>query len=364
MRHELFIVAPRRAGIAQIRLWRSRSGALWAAVCAIVLVALAVQPDTSWAAVKRVRVDLAGGGPVSCPSTDQCTLVDEWGRAVTFNPLTFKRTNVFTIDSDASEPPSEDWSFLGLACPSTTQCTAVDSGGRAVTFNPLVVSQPPAVRIGPTNTRVRGFYGLACPTTTQCTAVDHLGMQVTFDPATPEAVHVVSIASADYVASGFACPSVSHCVTMTDGASQNVTVFDPTASVRPTPFNMTRQGDWGYQSAVACPAVTQCTVVNDSVSLMITFDPTALRRSRPRSISHNLNGSLHIRCPDISRCVVMDLYGRVVTVNPKTFKHSKTRVLISSRDRSYLFVQLACPSPERCFAVDVNGWAYPFVPHI
>ena len=97
----------------------------------------------------RVRVD-AGGGP-GCPGTPTPT----------------------TIDTTRQ--------LAAVACPSSTQCTAIDNNGQQVTFDPTSPGTPTPTAIDTGHS----LAAVACPSSTQCTAVDVTGQQVTFDPANP-----------------------------------------------------------------------------------------------------------------------------------------------------------------------------------
>ena len=80
---------------------------------------------------------------VVCPSRRQCTAVGpngaNDGQEVTFDPTAPGSPEPTTIDND--NPISR---LDSVACPSTTQCTAVDEEGQEVTFDPLAQAKPPA----------------------------------------------------------------------------------------------------------------------------------------------------------------------------------------------------------------------------
>jgi hypothetical protein len=114
----------------------------------------------------------------------------------------------------------------GVACPSTSQCTAVDNSGAIVTFDPLAPGTPAFIKIfGGTLT------GIACPSARQCTAVDNSGGQTTFDPTAPDSRTRTTI-DGTFGLNGVACPSATQC-TAVDETGQQVT-FDPTAVPPPT----------------------------------------------------------------------------------------------------------------------------------
>lgn len=81
---------------------------------------------------------LPGVGPVACPTGTQCTeLRDNYGAgaatALTFDPLI----------PPTPRPMSIGTHFIsGLSCPSINQCTAVDLYGRETTFDPNTPTRP------------------------------------------------------------------------------------------------------------------------------------------------------------------------------------------------------------------------------
>ena len=78
---------------------------------------------------------------------------------------------------------------MSVACPSTTQCTAVDNQGQQVTFDPSSPGDPTPTSIDPGNSPE----SLACPSTTQCTAVDNEGQLVRFDPTAPDDLTAIKL---------------------------------------------------------------------------------------------------------------------------------------------------------------------------
>jgi hypothetical protein len=160
-------------------------GALAVALLVMVLVPVVrVTPAEAEAWSLPVAVDSGHAlMSVTCPSTAQCTAVDESGRAVTFNPASPGSPTPTTIDSGGN--------LESVACSSTAQCTAVDESGQMVTFDPTAPGTPTPIVID----SGRALTSVTCPSTAQCTAVDASGRELTFDPGSPGSPVPVTIDS-------------------------------------------------------------------------------------------------------------------------------------------------------------------------
>src|SRR5207248_7524728 len=89
-----------------------------------------------------------------------------------------------------------------VACPSTSQCTAVDDTGQVLTFNPGSPGNPVSITVN----GAQGLNAIACPSTSQCTAVGGGGVAVTFNPASPGVLAPIAI-DGSHKLNGVACPS-------------------------------------------------------------------------------------------------------------------------------------------------------------
>lgn len=233
-----------------------------------------------------VAVDRAILTAVACPTTAQCTAVDDAGLEVTFNPTApGGRGGRVPIPVDQGRTPgtSEQDRLDAVACPSSTQCTAVDDAGLEVTFNPTAPGAPGAlvpILIDPAGvgSPLQSLAGVGCPSTGQCTAVDAGGREVTFDPAapgtpSPATIYMSGLPSANPLTaasntlSAIACPSVTQCTAV--GYEREFT-FDPTAPDSPKPTTIDAEDN----SGVACATASLCTAVN-STGQEVTFDPAA-----------------------------------------------------------------------------------------
>jgi hypothetical protein len=267
---------------------------------------------------------------VTCPSTSQCTVVDNQGQAVTFDPVEPGRLSATTVDLDDA--------LAGVACPSQSQCAAVDNEGKEVTFDPLAPTAGPVTSLGvdslqsvacpssteciavgdpgpnvvafdplaPQDLRTMGFdssnglVAVACPSATQCTAVDLIGNEVTFDPLAPSYPTPAAIDASNWL-KGLACPSADQC-TAVDDAGREVT-FDPTAPGAPTPAEIA-PGEWLW--GVACPSSTQCTALgeHDEVSDAVTFDPSEPDSAETAPLGIDAFAGA-LSCPSVSQCTAV-----------------------------------------------------------
>ena len=170
-------------------------------------------------------------GGVACPSTTQCTAIDEFGSVATFNPIV---------------PSDETWTVLNfqadrdvpdIACPSTTQCTAVSYNGGIMTFDP---TDPHAGTIRQVGTALTD---IACPSTGECIAVDRKGEAVVGDPTQPRSFKVQAIPGEGGVPSSISCPSVTECVVVDNVGSAFVGMTAPVSTGVPTISGTATQGD-------------------------------------------------------------------------------------------------------------------------
>ena len=121
---------------------------------------------------------------MSCPSTQQCTVVDGSGNEVTFDPQTGSVNAAGLVALEGNNGwPAGLGVMTSVSCPSATQCTAVDDSGKEVTFNPTTGTVN-AAGVSLVD-HVDGLESVSClATESQCTAVDLTGHQVTFTPGT------------------------------------------------------------------------------------------------------------------------------------------------------------------------------------
>jgi alpha-galactosidase len=123
-----------------------------------------------------------GVSSVSCPSAQQCTVVDGSGNELTFNPQTGQANGAGLVPLEGANLAAGLGVMTSVSCPATGQCTAVDDSGKEVTFNPATgtVNAAGATLVD----HAGGLQSVSCVATRpQCTAVDLSGHQVTFNPA-------------------------------------------------------------------------------------------------------------------------------------------------------------------------------------
>jgi hypothetical protein len=142
----------------------------------------------------------------ACPTAAQCTAV---GRGTAAGGVAVGGEVTFAPTSPSDGTPSViagTQDLVGVSCPSTTQCTAIDQSGVEVTFDPL--SPRKASR---TTLEARAPTAIACPTVTRCVVVDGLGRVLTGDPQSRGKWTVnESLGANAFVA--VACPSLDECV--------------------------------------------------------------------------------------------------------------------------------------------------------
>jgi hypothetical protein len=114
---------------------------------------------------------------VACPSPTRCVAVGPAGPTghdeVTFNPEQPRHAIRATIDT---RRVSRD-GYFGISCPAVTQCTVVDNYGYQVTFNPATPRVFRRTRVDTT-----GSGDVACPAVTECVSVDTRGRLTIFRP--------------------------------------------------------------------------------------------------------------------------------------------------------------------------------------
>ncbi|MDQ1698200.1 MAG: hypothetical protein QOG34_63 [Frankiaceae bacterium] len=320
-----------------------RIGAIMSAVVAVSFApALIAAGPVAYATVSTPTLTWSGPIPlihnglsafpnaVACPSAAQCTLVDNEGQEVTFDPATPASATSYVFDSGQS--------YLAIACPATTECVAVANNGREIAFNPAApAGATPRVLLA---TALRA---VVCPTTTQCTAVDSTGHELTFNPTTTDAPTNVTVDSGKQL-NGIACPTSSQC-TAVDNSGNEVT-FIPTSPGSPTPAAI--DGSTAM-NGVSCPSTTQCTAV-DSSGQVVTFNPTSPGTPTPVSID---SGQIltDIMCPSASRCVTIDFAHHEYAFDP-TNVGTPTQNTIGA---TFLLTSLDCPSTTQCTFVDNGG---------
>ncbi len=131
--------------------------------------ALTFAPWGSANDVDTTQMQTNGLKTVACLSGAQCVTTDD-AQTFTFRTSADFGPNGTTIDHAHH--------IAALACPSTTQCTAVDNGGFGVTFDPATNQAASPVEL-----RAGGNLGaIACPSPSECVAVGSDGTALTFDP--------------------------------------------------------------------------------------------------------------------------------------------------------------------------------------
>lgn len=163
---------------------------------------------------------------------------------------------------------------LNPACPTANQCTLMDDSGNAVTFDPQSSASRTTLALG-----VDSPASLSCATQKECVVVGGLGIHpgptpadsglaVTFDPMSSRITESTRLTSVESGLASVSCPAIDECVaTSHDGAG--VYVFDPgTSSTR----TLTLQDNSGATpDVVDCPTVTECVGLTGGAA--VTFNP-------------------------------------------------------------------------------------------
>jgi hypothetical protein len=307
----------------------------------------AVQVDTlpfGYVGLSGFYLDVAG---IACPSAGQCTIVDNYGRELTFDPTSPGTPNAIVADYTVADLVGSypgSYYMVGVSCASTSQCSAIDNVGGEVTFDP---SAPSTDVLNPVF--VDGSHsdltGLAC-SSDLCTAVDSLGNEMTFNPTAPYGTTPVTIDGAQSLES-VTCVSTSQC-TAVDSNEQEVT-FDPTAPGSPNPLLI------GVGGGVACLSASSCVAVGGD--LVSTFDPTA-----PGSALTEVDGTGFLEfltCWSATQCVAMQPGGEEVSFDPAGVGSPG----VYQADPSFFTVGgFACASASQCTAVDADGYEATFNP--
>lgn len=136
---------------------------------------IAFNPFSPGAPVRHSLPGSSGIEAIACPSTSQCTGIDDNDSEVTFNPASPGSPTEVQIDN-APLISSNGWGVQDISWPSETQCTGVDSQSSEVTFNP----QAPG-GLTPKVTPQSG--AISCPSVNECVLVDGYGRVVLGTPS-------------------------------------------------------------------------------------------------------------------------------------------------------------------------------------
>jgi hypothetical protein len=138
------------------------------------------------AGVSSIDPDTGDGlASVACPSALRCTAVDGDGNELTFEPLSavINAAGIVALEGGGPSIGSGGGVMNSVSCPTTGQCTTVDDYGNEVSFNPA----SGAIDAGgpqPVDPFGNGLQAVSCQTDDAlCTAVDLDGDAVSFVPS-------------------------------------------------------------------------------------------------------------------------------------------------------------------------------------
>lgn len=317
-------------------------------LCVAVPSAAAIGPPTIIAAQQVGEVELPG---VACPTTTQCTAVDDQGKELTFDPAS----------SAAAVTPSRitaQTKIEAVACPSTAQCSAAGWLGAGVTFDPLTPGSPFSESAAP-----NPLWAISCPSSAQCTAVgggSEAGEEVTFDPATSTS-SVARLGGAAYM--GVSCPSIAQCTAVTEQGEE--VTFDPASPAGATPAIIdAKTRTWDADPArvslggVACPSTTQCTTIGYD-GLLLTFNPAAPAAAQATQLVGPEGFGRHqIACPSTTQCTAIEESSEVeMTFDPGAPGSPTAYPIVPSPPLTggVSATDIACPSTAQCTVVALGG---------
>ena len=313
-------------------------------------------------------------GEIACPNPHQCTTVrltrgvyahppGSGGEAITFNPFSASKPSAKLIDDPG---PRLTTIAMHVACLSRLECVAVDDYGREVTFDP--VSGVARARVIDGNgTDQEAINGIAGPSASQCTAWD--ATQMTFDPASPSTVSRAAFAGRD-LGQYESCPTVTECVGVSTNSDQE-TAFDPRSPHSETTWTLASQ----LFEAIACPSATQCTAIggprmgSQGPDVAITFNPHSPHGRLVMQLDYQNEGiasMFGLACPTTTQCTAVGTdptagpSNAEVTFNPRTTATAGVMDLPSYGGDYARFV--ACPSRRQCTLTDVKGGEVTFDP--
>ena len=165
--------------------------------------------------------------------------------------------------------------FNGIACPSSTQCTAVNQVGVEYTFNPTPSPLPKPFRSVLTS-NADPLQGIACLAANQCIAGDQNGNTQTFDPTAGKSTLKTKSIDASNELFGMSCANVTFCATI-DGDGNAYEGAPPTG-----PFHHdTLPGFPSGVDSIACPSTAVCAAVDNSGDLYVGRGPAWLIHTSP-----------------------------------------------------------------------------------
>ena len=327
---------------------------------------------------------------VACADASSCAALDVQGDEYPLDPK--------DLTAGSPAPVDQGHFFRDVSCPTTTQCTAIDDGGNQVTFKPgdgSVITGPTHIDTALTTT------GSSCPATNQCTAIDIAGHEITFDPTSGKAKAPVDIDSGQ-VLEVVSCLSTSQCTAVDSGGT--AVTFNPQTGVVTSSHSVDTQGTVRALSCWSSPdctdvdddnyAVTfdtaghvvssqrvqpdthpaldgldcrpsggsaQCTAV-DSLGNEMTFDALTTTVNAVGVKPSGASGLFAVSCPTLTQCNAVGAGtsgGELVNFDPTTGGHFATKI-----DRFATLDAVSCPTVSQCTSVDSEGGVLTFDPTV
>lgn len=297
----------------------------------------------------------AAARTLACPSSMQCVAISGQ-RAMTFDPT--------APDVPLSAPLEGTSELSAISCPSTSQCTAVDQAGTETSFTPGLPEPATFAPLDPTG----GLWGLSCSSMSRCVVFDANDRAVSFDPLAPGApVPMPTPIENSQLHWQVACPSASQCTAVEIDAGGYEVTFDPTGPSSAKPILVDPPvGFCGPHcnldgiTAISCPSRSRC-IIGDHDGREVTFDPIAPGSPTPVQVSSDpvfFRGLVALACPSASQCTGVDGWGRESTFDPGAADAASEAIL----ERETRLGEPDCPSTAQCTTIDMLGIALTFDP--
>jgi Collagen triple helix repeat (20 copies) len=301
-----------------------------------------VYGDGTWST--PVKLGSGGLSGVSCVSSTLCTVVDQHGRALTYDGSTWSAPSQIDAEGD----------LASLSCPSVSFCAAVggSSHGSALTYDGSIWSAPREIDSNGT------MQSISCVSSRFCVALSQHGREsaastyaVVYDGVAWSAPMEVDPKT---VMSSVSCVSESFCVAV---GGQEAAIYDGISWVAPAKVYAEAN-----LKAVSCPSSSFCVAVAEhhipawSEAYAFTYDdgvwsaPTAIPRA-PDGGGFDVGS---ISCPSSSFCAAGALFEGAGAIYEGGSWAPWTE-LVSNTSTS-----VSCPSASFCAAVDGAGQVFTY----
>ncbi len=322
-------------GPCQRSAWRRLGRRILLLVAVVVGAGIATVPLSTvayaapgWSAPLSVDSGFLPGS-ISCASATLCAVVDDNGRAFTYN------------GSSWSTPTSinSGHALFSVSCPLTTNdCVAVGNasgGGAGVAYTGTSWSSPMFIDPG-------SVLDVSCAATTFCLATAAGGNTLTYTGSS-----WIGPTESGFGPGSVSCATSGFCVAMD---SEKADYYNGSSWTQSGIIDTTGNG----LTAVSCPTTTFCAAV-DGNGKALTYNGSSW--TVPANIDPSGNGLYSVSCATPSFCVTTDDVGDVLTYNGTSWS---APVNIDSPGNG--LASVSCPLTTFCAAVDYAGNVLTYVP--